>query len=314
MKAELGWEIQKPLRSYQPLNEWSKDLLQKSPISCNSFSFIVLSDSHLQTLGISPSTGQYKLNRNGRLYEKILRNIAGNIAAGKIKPNFMIHGGDAVDIGMKDNFEAFVTVTKGILGNFPVFVSLGNHDFDYPGPRSQTNHFQKYIGKIRESFLIPNTNVKLIRMCNVSFKEENREPEFNAEDLHLLPGYNMEVGYHYIVDFHVPLRLCHAPSEYNDHYLSEYQTHSFLKGINGLNKRLLGVFAHHHHGSWCCNAGNYKFPFIITACGGTNVGCHLPHYFYVTATWDEKSKVYQVQYRMYNEYGTEVKCKSPHPN
>jgi len=310
MESKLGVEKQAPPLSHQPLNEWSKDLLDKNPIAGGNISFIVLSDSHVNISGYSHKTGQYELNSSGRLYKKLLTNIAGKMTTGEIKPHFMIHGGDAVDVGTRENFDAFVNVTKSTLGNFPVFVSLGNHDVDYSGWQNQTNNFTKYIGKISDSFVIPNTNVKLVRMCNV-FTNASSEHVFKNEDLQFLPGYNKEEGYHYIIDFHVPLRLCHSPFQYNDHYLSESETKAFLMGVDGFNKRLLGVFAHHHHGDWCCNADNYKFPFIITACGGTQYGCYRPHYFYVTAAWDEKKQSYDVHYHMYNQYGKEINCKHP---
>jgi hypothetical protein len=310
MEVGIGVKIQASSLSHQPLNEWSKDLLAKKTISSDRFSFIILSDSHVATLGYSPKTGHYELNSSGKLYQKILNNIADKIATAEIKPAFMIHGGDAVDVGTKDNFAAFVQVTNGILRNLPVFVSLGNHDFDYPGRPNQTNNFRKYIGKIREAFVIPNTSVKLVRLCNTLINESG-EPEFKNEDLDLLPGYNNEKGYYYIIDFHVPLRLCHAPAQYNDHYLSESETRYFLKGVDGFHEHLLGVFAHHHHGDWCCNAGSYNFPFIVTACGGTKYGCNRPHYFYVTAVWNERRDAYDVYFRMYDEYGEKIECQSP---
>jgi predicted MPP superfamily phosphohydrolase len=259
-------------------------LLQKT-IPQNRISFIVLGDSHLISRGKN-ANHQHILNKNGNLYKRILNNIVSLTLAGNINPLFILHGGDAVDAGSAENFDAFVKLSKGVLekAGIPIFVSLGNHDYHLAD--LSTSNFEQYIGATRESFLIPHTSVKIIRL-NTHYSGirdgENYYGYFAKDDIALLPKGDLK--YHYLLDFHIPLRVCdfyNAADNY--HILSTTQTHKFLSNIN---PNVCGIFCHHRHTHYSCaikyhyKNQTYPLPFITSGCAG-NPTCRYPHFYNVT--------------------------------
>lgn len=195
----------------------------------------------------------------------------------------------------------FVEVTKGVLGkaNIPIFSSIGNHDYQISNLSTQA--FENYIGPVRESFVIPRTKVKLIRINSHFTGLQNgkiHEGYFSPDDLKLLPHSNMD--YHYLINFHVPLRVC-AYKNISDkiYIMSENQTKSLL---NNLNPKVSGIFTHHKHSRYRCNI-NYEYnnkhsdlPFFISDCSG-NYMCKSPYFFYITLnlkTYNLNFKIYQI--------------------
>lgn len=267
------------------LNSWSYDMLLQKNIPRKSLSFVVLGDSHIVSLGRNADY-QHILDENGELYKKILNRIVSWTLAGKINPLFILHGGDAVDAGHEENFDAFVTVSKEILqpAALPIFVALGNHDYDLSD--LTPNHFRHYIGNLRETILIPHTNVKIIRLSthySGQVADEDYYGYFAEEDINLLPKDDFK--YHYLIDFHIPLRVCCFHNTQDDHHvLSMAETCKFLSNIN---PNVCGVFCHHRHIHYSCFVNYYyqnqlqTLPFIISGCAGNHT-CTDPHFYYVT--------------------------------
>lgn len=275
----------------QPLNTWSLDILyNKSDDICNyvkrhhKIGFVVLGDSHLVCTKIKDN--KYIVDLNGRQYEKILKHIVKNK---KINPMFIIHGGDTVNAGNNaDSFASFVQITKGILSsrNIPMFVSLGNHDYNIYDASSK--NFKSYIGAVRGIVPIPGTYIKYVYL-NTHFSDapmNNYYAKFSEDDINLLLGENETVNnkYHYIIDFHTPLGNPSSFLTLNDHELSFLETTKFLNSIKNLN--VIGVFCHHKHISYKTKIrvhnSDDSIRYVVSGCGGNHNNNENFSYYYVT--------------------------------
>src|SRR5271157_951094 len=72
----------------------------------DEFMFIVMGDSR----------------DNDEIFKKILT------AAGKLKPLFILHGGDTVFTGREKKFNHFLDIVESTLPDTPIFVVIGNHE------------------------------------------------------------------------------------------------------------------------------------------------------------------------------------------
>lgn len=275
----------------QPLNAWSLDVLYNKSdeiYNCvkkhHRISFAVLGDSHLVCTEIK--NNQYIVNSNGKQYKKILKHILKNE---EINPMFIVHGGDAVNAGDNpDSFVAFVQITKDVLSsnNIPIFVSLGNHDYNRYDASSK--NFKSYIGSVRDIVPIPGAYIKYIYL-NTHFSDapmNNYFPKFSESDIKLLLGENeiLNNKYHYIIDFHTPLENSSSFLTLNDHELSFLETTRFLNSIKNLN--VIGVFCHHKHISYKTKIRGHNsddsIRYVVSGCGGNHNNNENFSYYYIT--------------------------------
>jgi DNA repair exonuclease SbcCD nuclease subunit len=275
----------------QPLNTWSLNVLyNKSGEICDyvkkhhRISFVVLGDSHLVCTEIKDN--QYIIDSNGQQYEKTLKHILENK---KINPMFIVHGGDAINAGDNpDSFAAFAQVTKSVLSssNLPIFVSLGNHDYNRYDASSK--NFKSYIGAVRGIVPIPGTHIKYIYL-NTHFSDapmNNYFAKFSEDDIKLLLSENeiLNNKYHYIIDFHTPLGNSSSSLPLNDHELSFPETTRFSNSVKNL--KIIGIFCHHKHISYKTkvriNHSDDPIRYVISGCGGNHNNNENFSYYYIT--------------------------------
>lgn len=275
----------------QTLNTWSLNVLYNKSEEIYNYvkkhhriSFVVLGDSHLVCTNIK--NNQYIIDSNGQQYEKILNHIIKNK---KIYPMFIIHGGDTVNAGNNtDSFAAFVNITKDILStaNIPIFVSLGNHDYNMDD--ADSTNFKYYIGSVRDVIPIPGTRIKYIYL-NTHFSDapiNNYRSKFSEADLKLLLNESdmIDNKCHYIIDFHTPLGNSSSFLTINDHELSFLETTKFLNSIKNLN--VIGIFCHHKHVSYKTKIrvynSNKSIRYIVSGCGGNHNNNENFSYYYIT--------------------------------
>lgn len=275
----------------QPLNAWSSNIFHNKSEKIYNYvkkhhriSFVVLGDSHLVCTGIK--NNQYIIDSNGQQYEKILKHILKNK---KINPMFIVHGGDAVNAGDNpDSFAAFAQVTKSILSsiNLPIFVSLGNHDYNRFDASSQ--NFKSYIGAVRGIIPIPGTYIKYIYL-NTHFSDAPNNDyfaKFSESDIKLLLAEKeiLNNKYHYIIDFHTPLGNSSSFLTLNDHELSFLETTKFLNSIKNLN--VIGIFCHHKHISYKAKIrvhnSDDSIRYVVSGCGGNHNNNENFSYYYIT--------------------------------
>jgi Icc protein len=74
--------------------------------SPDDFMFVVLGDSR----------------DNDEVFKKILTEVA------KLKPLFILHGGDTVNTGTEERFNHFLDIVGRAIPEIPLFVAMGNHE------------------------------------------------------------------------------------------------------------------------------------------------------------------------------------------
>ncbi|MBU3181388.1 metallophosphoesterase family protein [Clostridium psychrophilum] len=261
----------------KPLNEISKDILSNKLIKGRLLRFIVLGDSH-----VIYNTDSY-LEKNAFLYNKILMKINDRIESSYFKPDFIIHGGDVVNNGNDElSFKLFYKLTydelihKGI----PVFVSIGNHNYDILKTESNTKNFHKFIGNTRGDICIPGTKVRYIYLnTHYCFESIDSKPiiysyfsQKKNEDIDLLK--KMNPNNIYLIDFHNTFRMKginDSLPQTDYHYLQEIQKNLFRNSVNP-NAKIGAIFSHHMHTMMQCkfnvNSCNKDVPFLISGKGG----------------------------------------------
>jgi len=261
----------------EPLNYISKELLKNKPIPEKILRLIVLGDSHV----ISNKDGS--LGQNAYLYKKILLEINYRKENNYFTPNLVIHGGDAVDNGNDEaSFQLFhkLTYDKLIHNGIPIFISIGNHDYDISKPKPDSKNFEKFIGNTRDEIHIPGTNVIYIYLnTHYCFGPINKEPVIYSyfsskvnEDIDLLKKMNSDNVY--LIDFHNPFRIIDCNDglpQFDYHYLQLDQEKIFRDSVNS-NVKVCAIFSHHMHTMRECNfnlkSTINKVPFLISGKGG----------------------------------------------
>jgi len=98
--------------------------------SPDDFMFVVMGDSR----------------DNDEIFKKILN------AAAKLRPLFILHGGDTVFTGREKKFNHFLDITESTLPDTPIFVVIGNHELtnNVKSPHGK-KIFQEKIGPLNRS-------------------------------------------------------------------------------------------------------------------------------------------------------------------
>ncbi|MCE5286876.1 MAG: metallophosphoesterase [Pelosinus sp.] len=88
-------------------------------------------------------------------------------AARKYNPLFILHGGDIVHNGAKENFDFFINFKNKYEPDLPLFVAVGNHEMELINPldKSQSiENFEQMIGPVHFAVNIPEYNLKIISL------------------------------------------------------------------------------------------------------------------------------------------------------
>jgi Icc protein len=80
-------------------------------------------------------------------------------------PLFIIHGGDIVFTGKKENFQSFIDQKKMYAPTIPFFVSVGNHEVErLPSGEQSLGNFIKLVGPLHFTIPIPRYKLTLISL------------------------------------------------------------------------------------------------------------------------------------------------------
>lgn len=266
-----------PDTSIKPINYISKKLLSDMQINGSLLKFIVLGDSHL----IASTTGI--VGKNTYMYKKILLEVNYRRENNYFNPDFIIHGGDVVDKGEEeDSYKLFCQLTYDelIRKGMPIFISIGNHDYDITKSRPDCKNFKKFIGVTRDEIHIPGTKVQYI-FLNTHYCSMSSTPGpaiysyFSSkknEDIDYLKKMNSSNIY--LIDFHNPFRFSECNGSFNqddNHYLQWHQQKLFENSVDSKVK-VCAIFSHHMHTMKKCKFDfqNHqdKVPFLISGKGG----------------------------------------------
>lgn len=88
-------------------------------------------------------------------------------AARKYNPLCIIHGGDIVYTGAKENFDFFLALKNKAEPDIPLFTVVGNHEMELINPLDQPQsvaNFEEMIGPVHFVLAIPEYNLKIISL------------------------------------------------------------------------------------------------------------------------------------------------------
>ncbi|HYA15155.1 MAG TPA: metallophosphoesterase [Syntrophales bacterium] len=157
----LAW----PLTSYSStLYERSLFKLEKNlqTVSPDDFTFIVMGDSR----------------DNEEVFKKIL------ISADKLRPLFILHGGDTVFTGREKKFNHFLNIVETNLPETPIFVVIGNHELtnNIKMPHGKAI-FQEKIGPLNYVLDIRKLGIKIVALDNSLYELTPAQLKYLEEQL-----------------------------------------------------------------------------------------------------------------------------------
>jgi predicted phosphodiesterase len=137
-----------PLTSHSlTLHERSLQKLEKNlqTASPDDFIFVVLGDSR----------------DNDELFHKIL------VEAAKLRPLFILHGGDIVNTGTENKFNHFLDSVESTIPDTPIFVVMGNHELTHTMKGDQRKKlFQEKIGPLNYALDTKELGMKVVGLDN----------------------------------------------------------------------------------------------------------------------------------------------------
>ncbi|MCZ8521892.1 MULTISPECIES: metallophosphoesterase family protein [Paenibacillus] len=84
------------------------------------------------------------------------------------KPLYVLHGGDIVFTGSKEQLTYFSNKVKERIPGGPLFVAVGNHESTLKNGTTSLNNFKKIIGPAALHFTVRSPYVKVIGLSSVS--------------------------------------------------------------------------------------------------------------------------------------------------
>lgn len=141
------------------LHKLEKNLQTSSP---DDFTFIVMGDSR----------------DNEEVFKKILT------SADKLRPLFILHGGDTVFTGREKKFNHFLDIVETNLPETPIFVVIGNHDLTN---NIKTPHgkaiFQEKIGPLNYVLDMKKLGLKIVALDNSLYELTPAQLDYLEEQL-----------------------------------------------------------------------------------------------------------------------------------
>jgi len=90
----------------------------------------------------------------------------------KYNPLLILHGGDLVFNGQKENFDFFINTKNDIAPDLPLFIVIGNHDMDKRTTgNSAVANFKEMIGPLHFTLNIPSYDLTLIALDSLYHHE-----------------------------------------------------------------------------------------------------------------------------------------------
>lgn len=141
------------------LHELEKNLQTSSP---DDFTFIVMGDSR----------------DNEEIFKKILTSVD------KLRPIFVLHGGDTVFTGREKKFDHFLDIVETYLPDTPIFVVIGNHELtnNIKNPHGKTI-FQEKIGPLNYVLDIKKLSMNIVALDNSLYELTPAQLKYLEEQL-----------------------------------------------------------------------------------------------------------------------------------
>ncbi|MGA3206497.1 MAG: metallophosphoesterase [Syntrophales bacterium] len=154
-----------------PLASYSSTLYERSLQKLESnlqttlpddFMFVVLGDSR----------------DNDEIFKKILS------AAGKLRPLFILHGGDTVFTGREKKFNHFLDIAESSLPDTPIFVVIGNHELtnNVKSPHGK-QIFQEKIGPLNYVLDLKKLSMRIVALDNSLYELTPTQLQYLEEQL-----------------------------------------------------------------------------------------------------------------------------------
>ena len=205
-----------PLAGYSStLYERSLQKLERNlqTVSPDDFMFVVMGDSR----------------DNDEIFKKILT------AAEKLKPLFILHGGDTVFTGREKKFNHFLDIAESALPDTPIFVVIGNHELtnNVKNPHGK-QIFQEKIGPLNYALDIKRLGMRIVALDNSLYEMTPTQLQYLEEQLTSKRKYKFVI--------------MHIPPE-----TQKWQhSHCFTKGADKLKqimaeKKVSAAFFSHLH-------------------------------------------------------------------
>ena len=154
-----------------PLTSHSSTLYERSlkkleanlkTASPDDFMFVVLGDSR----------------DNDDVFKKILTEAA------KLKPLFILHGGDTVNTGTKKRFNHFLDIVDSAIPDIPLFVAMGNHEITHNIMSEKSKKlYQQKIGPLNYSLDLKRLDTKIIGLDNSLYELTTSQLYYLEEQL-----------------------------------------------------------------------------------------------------------------------------------
>ncbi|HVO66624.1 MAG TPA: metallophosphoesterase [Syntrophales bacterium] len=136
-----------------------KNLQITSP---DDFTFVVMGDSR----------------DNEEVFKKILTSVE------KLRPLFILHGGDTVFTGREKKFNHFLDIVETNLPETPIFVVIGNHELTNNIKNSHGKTiFQEKIGPLNYVLDIKRLNMKIVALDNSLYELTPAQLKYLEEQL-----------------------------------------------------------------------------------------------------------------------------------
>ena len=141
------------------LKKLESNLQTASP---DDFMFVVLGDSR----------------DNDEIFKKILT------AASKLRPLFILHGGDTVFTGREKKFNHFLDIAESTLPDTPIFVVIGNHELtnNIKSPHGK-QIFQEKIGPLNYVLDVKKLGMRIVALDNSLYELTPTELQYLEEQL-----------------------------------------------------------------------------------------------------------------------------------
>lgn len=115
---------------------------------------------------------------NDEIFKKMLT------AAAKLRPLFILHGGDTVFTGREKKFNHFLDIAESTLPDTPIFVVIGNHDLtnNVKSPHGK-QIFQEKIGPLNYVLDVKKLGMRIVALDNSLYELTQTQLQYLEEQL-----------------------------------------------------------------------------------------------------------------------------------
>ena len=137
-------------------------------------------ESNLQT--VSPDDFMFVVLGDSRDNDEIFKKILSE--AGKLRPLFILHGGDTVFTGREKKFNHFLDIAESVLPDTPIFVVIGNHDLtnNVKSPHGK-QIFQEKIGPLNYVLDLKKLGMRIVALDNSLYELTPAQLQYLEEHL-----------------------------------------------------------------------------------------------------------------------------------